>query len=89
MLKKICSSPENNIVARHDQQEILANPKLVRRFSKLANRLRTIAPKSDDFLYFSIYCLLTVFYSLISFIPLRHKLFPYTMAVILPIHYYF
>ena len=54
MLKKICSSPENNIVARHDQQEILANPKLVQRFSKLANKLRTIAPKSDDFLYFSI-----------------------------------
>ena len=54
MFKKVCSSPENNVVGTHDQQEILANPKLVKRMTKLANSLKAIAPKSDDFLYFSI-----------------------------------
>jgi len=54
MFKKVCFSPENNIVGTYDQQEILANPKLIRRFTKLANSIKNIAPKSDDFLYFSI-----------------------------------
>jgi len=54
MFKKICSSPENNIVGTCDHDEIVANPKIVRRFSKLARSIKSIAPKSDDFLYFSI-----------------------------------
>jgi len=54
MFKKVCFSPENNIVGTYDRQDILANPKLVRRFSKLAQSIKNIAPKSDDFLYFSI-----------------------------------
>ena len=54
MFKKICSCPENNIVETHEQQEVLANPKLVRQLSKLASSIKSIAPKSDDFLYFSI-----------------------------------
>ena len=54
MFKKVCFSPENNIVGTHDRQDILANPKLVRRFTKLAQSIKNIAPKSDDFLYFSI-----------------------------------
>ena len=54
MFKKICSSPENNVVDTHEQKEVLANPKLVRQLSKLASSIKSIAPKSDDFLYFSI-----------------------------------
>jgi len=54
MFKKICSSPENNVVDTHEQQEVLANPKLVKQLSKLASNIKSIAPKSDDFLYFSI-----------------------------------
>ncbi len=54
MFKKICSSPENNIVGTCSHDEIAANPHIVKRFSKLATRIKRIAPKSDDFLYFSI-----------------------------------
>jgi hypothetical protein len=54
MFKKICSSPENNVVDTHEHKEVLANPKLVRQLSKLASNIKSIAPKSDDFLYFSI-----------------------------------
>ena len=54
MFKKICFSPEENIVATHKKQEIFANPKLVNRLTKLADSIKAIAPRSDDFLYFSI-----------------------------------
>jgi len=53
MLKKICFSPKN-VIETHDKQEVLVNNDLVARMTKLANNLRAISPKSDDFLYFSI-----------------------------------
>ena len=54
MFKKICFSPKSKAVSTHDTKEVLANPKLVERMTKLANGIKTIAPRSDDFLYFSI-----------------------------------
>jgi hypothetical protein len=54
MFKKVCFSPESDAVATHTSAEISANPKLVERMTKLANGIKTIAPRSDDFLYFSI-----------------------------------
>ena len=54
MFKKICFSPESDAVSTHTSAEISANPKLVERMTKLANSIKTIAPRSDDFLYFSI-----------------------------------
>jgi hypothetical protein len=54
MFKKVCFSPESGIVGTCDHDEVVANPKIVDRFTKLAKSLRSIAPKSDDFLYFSI-----------------------------------
>ena len=53
MFKKVCFSPDSN-VKTHSNEEIKANPEIVERFTKLANNLKSIAPKSDDFLYFSI-----------------------------------
>ena len=54
MFKKVCFSPKGGPVSTHDSKEISANPKLVERMTKLANGIKTIAPRSDDFLYFSI-----------------------------------
>jgi len=54
MFKKVCFSPESNAVSTHTSAEISANPKLVERMTKLAKGIKTIAPRSDDFLYFSI-----------------------------------
>ena len=54
MFKKVCFSPESGAVSTHTSAEISANPKLVERMTKLANGIKTIAPRSDDFLYFSI-----------------------------------
>jgi hypothetical protein len=54
MFKKVCFSPESDAVSTHTSAEISANPKLVERMTKLANGIKTIAPRSDDFLYFSI-----------------------------------
>ena len=54
MLKKVCFSPKVDSVSTHSAAEISANPELVARMTKLANGIKTIAPKSDDFLYFSI-----------------------------------
>jgi hypothetical protein len=54
MFKKVCFSPDSKTVSTHTSAEIAANPKLVERMTKLANGIKTIAPKSDDFLYFSI-----------------------------------
>jgi hypothetical protein len=53
MFKKVCFSPNSN-VKTHSNEEIRANPQIVDRFTKLAKNLKSIAPKSDDFLYFSI-----------------------------------
>ena len=54
MFKKVCFSPESASVSQHSHDEISANPKLVERMTKLANGIKAIAPRSDDFLYFSI-----------------------------------
>jgi hypothetical protein len=54
MFKKVCFSPESDAVSTHTSAEISANPKLVERMTKLARGIKTIAPRSDDFLYFSI-----------------------------------
>jgi len=53
MFKKVCFSPGSD-VKTHSNEEIKANPEIVSRFTKLAKNLKSIAPKSDDFLYFSI-----------------------------------
>ena len=53
MIKKVCFSPEST-VSSIAGEKVLANKKLVDRMTKMANDIRSIAPKSDDFLYFSI-----------------------------------
>ena len=53
MLKKICYSNEPGIKTE-SSEKVLASQELVDRLSKLATDVRAIAPKSDDFLYFSI-----------------------------------
>jgi hypothetical protein len=54
MIKKVCFSPDNQSLETHEYSAVSANPEVVRRFSKLAKSIKNIAPKSDDFLYFSI-----------------------------------
>lgn len=54
MFKKICFSPTENDIKTHDVKKVSANPEITERFNKLARNLKSIAPKSDDFLYFSI-----------------------------------
>jgi len=53
MLKKICYSNESKIQTQ-SADKALASPEIVERLSKLATDVRAIAPKSEDFLYFSI-----------------------------------
>jgi len=53
MFKKVCFSPNSN-TRTYSDEEVRANPEIVSKFSKLAKNLKSIAPKSDDFLYFSI-----------------------------------
>lgn len=53
MLKKICYSNEPRIKTE-SAEKVLASQELVDRLNKLATDVRAIAPKSDDFLYFSI-----------------------------------
>lgn len=53
MFKKICFSPNNN-TRTYSDEEVKANPEIVKKFTKLAKNLKSVAPRSDDFLYFSI-----------------------------------
>jgi hypothetical protein len=53
MIKKISASPEGKI-SEISSDKILASPELMDRMSKVANDIRSIAPRSDDFTYFSI-----------------------------------
>jgi len=53
MIKKVSYS-SGTVIKSVSTKEILANKVLVDRMTKLANDIRSIAPKSDDFLYFSI-----------------------------------
>jgi len=53
MLKKICYSPNAEIKTER-LESVLASTELVERMNKLAKEIKAIAPKSDDFLYFSI-----------------------------------
>lgn len=53
MFKKICFSPESNVES-FSEESVKANPDILKKFTKLAKGLKDIAPKSDDFLYFSI-----------------------------------
>ena len=53
MIKKICFSPENTTEA-YDTKEVLASEHIVSKMTKLAKNLKALAPRSDDFLYFSI-----------------------------------
>ena len=53
MIKKISASPEGTI-SEISSDKILASPELVERMSKVASDIRNIAPRSDDFTYFSI-----------------------------------
>ena len=53
MLKKICYSPSAEIKTER-LESVLASTELVERMNKLAKEIKAIAPKSDDFLYFSI-----------------------------------
>ena len=54
MFKKICFSPSYEDIDTHPVSEVLASPKIIERFNKLAGGIKSVAPKSDDFLYFSI-----------------------------------
>jgi len=49
-----------------DESAILADPKIIARFNKFASKIKSIAPKSDDFLYFSIIFLKSAESSLID-----------------------
>ena len=54
----IIKRSENNFNSKVLKQEkiaeILADPQIVNRMSKTAQSIKSISPKSDDFLYFSI-----------------------------------
>jgi len=52
MFKKIGYSPAP--ITKLSKEAVLADPVIVERMTKLAHELKSIAPKSDDFLYFSI-----------------------------------
>ncbi len=41
-------------ITKLSQEAVLADPVIVERFNKLAHEIKSIAPRSDDFLYFSI-----------------------------------
>ena len=49
-----------------DKGRVLADPRIVDRFNKLASQIRNVAQKSDDFLYFSIIFLKSAEASLID-----------------------
>ena len=53
MFKKVCYSNEPKL-RKESPEKVLASQDIVDRLSKLANNVKAIAPKSDDFLYFSI-----------------------------------
>ena len=53
MFNKIGFSDYNGL-KKLEESSVLADPRIMRRFEKLANQIKSIAPKSDDFLYFSI-----------------------------------
>ena len=53
MFNKIGSSPDINLKTI-TKESVFADPAVVARFTKLAKNIKSIAPKSDDFLYFSI-----------------------------------
>ena len=52
MFKKIGYSPSP--ITKLSKDAVLADPVIVERMTKLAHEIKSIAPKSDDFLYFSI-----------------------------------
>ncbi len=52
MFKKIGYSPST--ITSISKEAVLADPVIVERFTKLAHEIKSLAPKSDDFLYFSI-----------------------------------
>lgn len=52
MFKKIGYSPSP--INKLSKDAVLADPVIVERMTKLAHEIKSIAPKSDDFLYFSI-----------------------------------
>jgi hypothetical protein len=52
MFKKIGYSPSP--ITKLSKDAVLADPIIVERMTKLAHEIKSIAPKSDDFLYFSI-----------------------------------
>jgi len=52
MFKKIGYSPSP--ITSISKEAVLADPVIVERFTKLAHEIKSLAPKSDDFLYFSI-----------------------------------
>jgi len=52
MFKKIGYSPAP--ITKLSKDAVLADPVIVERMTKLAHEIKAIAPKSDDFLYFSI-----------------------------------
>ena len=65
MFKKIGFSEEHSI-DHISNEDVLADPVLVSRMDKFANEIKSIAPKSDDFLYFSIIFLKSAEASLID-----------------------
>ena len=52
IIKKAKSHIDRSI--KIDESAILADPEIIARFNKFASKIKSIAPKSDDFLYFSI-----------------------------------
>jgi hypothetical protein len=64
IIKKAKSYIDRSI--KIDESAILADPEIIARFNKFASKIRSIAPKSDDFLYFSIIFLKSAESSLID-----------------------
>lgn len=54
IIKKSQSSFGSEVLNKEKVAQVLADPKIVSRMSKVAKSIKTISPKSDDFLYFSI-----------------------------------
>ena len=54
IIKKSNNSLGSKVLSKDKVREVLADENIVRRMSKVAKSIKSISPRSDDFLYFSI-----------------------------------
>ena len=54
IIKQSKNNFDSKVLKKEKVEEILADPNIVKRMSKTAQSIKSISPRSDDFLYFSI-----------------------------------